>query len=149
MPPKSSSHCAEFPIVCLIWYVLIQSHVVSKRQNTRWYSIRWSIALSIGYGWESWIDMVISTPSCSYRIWNTYFQNHRRVLPCFLLIVWFDTVEFNCLPCINDKIYDDAVFFWSVPISSGYIWILYIDRAISIPWYSYCTWNRYIKNHLW
>ena len=22
----------------------------------------------------------------------------------------FDTVEFNCLPCSNDKMYDDAVY---------------------------------------
>ena len=43
------------------------------------------------------IDRSISTPSCSYCIWNRYSQSHRSILPNFLLFVWFDTVEFNRL----------------------------------------------------
>ena len=39
-----------------------------------------------------------------------YCQNHRRILPNFLLFVWFETVEFNRQPCSNDKMYDDVVF---------------------------------------
>ena len=46
----------------------------------------------------------------SYCIWNRYCQNHRRILGNFLLFVWFGTMEFNSLPCPNDKMYDDAVF---------------------------------------
>ena len=53
---------------------------------------------------------VISTPSCSYCIWNRSRQNHRSILPNFLLVVWFDTGEFNRLPCSNNMVYDDVVF---------------------------------------
>ena len=35
---------------------------------------------------------------------------HPHILPTFLLFAWFDTVEFNHLPCSNDKMYDDGVF---------------------------------------
>ena len=44
-----------------------------------------------------------------YCIWNRYCQNHRSTLPNFLLFAWFDTLEFNRLPCSNNKMYDDAV----------------------------------------
>ena len=52
--------------------------------------------------------MAISILSCSYCICNRYWQNPRRILPNFLLFAWFDTLEFNRLPCSNNKIYDDA-----------------------------------------
>ena len=58
----------------------------------------------------SCIDMAISILSCSYCICNRYWQNHRSILPNFLLFAWFDTLEFNRLPCSNNKIYDDADF---------------------------------------
>ena len=54
--------------------------------------------------------MAISSFSCSYCITNIYWQNHRRILPNFLLFAWFDTLEFNHLPCSNNKIHDDADF---------------------------------------
>ena len=54
--------------------------------------------------------MAISNLSCSYCICNRYWQNHRRILPNFRLFAWFDTLEFNRLPCSNNKIYDDAGF---------------------------------------
>ena len=108
--PKSSPHSAEFSIVCMIWYGSIQSPVVSKQQDVRCCSFRWSIPLSIDYDWDSCIDIVLSTPSCSFCIWNRYCENHRRILPNFLLFLWFDTVEFNRLPCPNDKMYEDLIF---------------------------------------
>ena len=92
----------------MIWYSRVQSPALSK-QDERWCSFRWSIPLSIDYVWYSCIDRVISTPSCSYCIWNRNFQNHHRILPNFLLFVWFDTVEFNRRPCPNDKMNDDVV----------------------------------------
>ena len=52
--------------------------------------------------------MAISILSCSYCICNRYRQNHRIILPNFLLFAWFDTLEFNRLPCSNNKIYHDA-----------------------------------------
>ena len=61
------------------------------------------------------IHIAMSTLSCSYCIWNRYFQNHRSIMPNFLLFAWFDTVELNRLPCLNNKMYDDVVFadrFW-------------------------------------
>ena len=65
---KSSQHSSEFPIVCLIWYARIQSSAMFKQQYIRWCGIRWSIPLSIGYVWNSSIDMAILTTSCSYCI---------------------------------------------------------------------------------
>ena len=41
---------------------------------------------------------------------NRYWQNNRSILPNFLLFAWFDTLEFNRLPCSNNKMYDDMVF---------------------------------------
>ena len=32
------------------------------------------------------------------------------ILQIFLLFAWFDTGKFNCLPCPNNEMYDDAVF---------------------------------------
>ena len=40
-------------------------------------------------------------------------------------------------------------FSLMIPIRIVYIWNMYIDRDISTPWYSYCIWNSYIKNHHW
>ena len=99
-----------FLLFSMMWYCRNQSPSVSKRQDIRWCRFRWSIPLSNAYVLESIIDRVISTPSCSYCIWNRYCQNHRRILPNILLFVWFDTVEFNRLPCSNNKISDDAIF---------------------------------------
>ena len=94
----------------MTWYRRVQSRAVSKRQDLRWCSFLWSIPLSIDHVGEWSIDRVISAPSCSYCIWNRYFQNHRRNLSNFLLFVWFHTVEFNPRPCSNEKMYDDVVF---------------------------------------
>ena len=99
-----------FLFFSMIWYCQVQSPALSKRQDVRWCNFRWSIPLSIDRVWESSIDKVISTPSCSYCICNRYCQNHRRLSPNFLLLVWFYTVEFNRLPWSNDKMYDGVVF---------------------------------------
>ena len=82
---------------------------MSKRQVVRWCSFRRSIPFCIDHVWESVIDRVISNPSLSYCMRNRKNQNHRRILPNFLLFVWFDTVEFNRLPCSSDMMYDDVV----------------------------------------
>ena len=37
-------------------------------------------------------------------------KNDRSILSNFLFFAWFDTLEFNRLPCSNIKMYDDAVF---------------------------------------
>ena len=99
-----------FLLFSMIWSCRIQSPAVSKERDERWCGFRYSIPISIGYPWNSCIDMAISTPSCSYCIRNRYWQNHRSILPNFVLFAWFDTLEFNRLPWSNIKIYNDAVF---------------------------------------
>ena len=54
--------------------------------------------------------MAISILSCSYCICNRYWQNHRSILPNILLFAWFDSLEFNRLPCPNNEMYGDSVF---------------------------------------
>ena len=208
-------HAAILQIILLfsmIWYDRIQSSAVSKQRDVRWCGFRWSIPLSIDNVWYTSIDRAISTPSCSYCIWNRYCKNHRSNFSNFLLFTRFETVEFNRLPCPNNKLYDDSVFAdrfryewtmfwipvliclsrllhahiayeidtaefpivcmiwydwiqssamfkhqdvlwcgwrWSILIWIDYVWSVFIDMAISTPWYSYCTWNSYIKNHYW
>ena len=99
-----------FQLFSRIWYCWIQSPAVSKRQEVRWCNFRLSILLSIDHVWYTYIDNSIWTPSCSYCIWNRYYQNHRSILPNFLLIAGYDTVEFNRQPCGNNKMYDDVAF---------------------------------------
>ena len=94
----------------MIWYCRIQSPAVSKERHVRWCGFRQSIPLSIGYVWNSSIDMAISILVWSYCICIIYWQNHRSILPNFLLFAWFDTLEFNRLQCSNNKIYDDVDF---------------------------------------
>ena len=104
-----------FLLFSMISNCRIQSPAVSKQRDVRWCNFRYSIPISNGYLWNACIDMAISTPSCSYCIWNRYWQNHRIILPNFLLFAWFDTLEFNRRLCSNNKMYDDMVFnnrFW-------------------------------------
>ena len=136
-----------FRLLSMIWYCRVQSPAMSKRQ--RWTMMQFSLIDSVihWYLWESCIDRIISTPSCSYCIWNRYCQNHRRIMLNFQLLVWFDEVEFNCMPYPNDKMYDDAVFADAFRYSLAMLVFGYIARAISTPSCSYCIWNRYYQNH--
>ena len=99
-----------FLLFSMIWNCWIQLPSVSKQGDVRWCGFRWWIPLSIDYDWNSGVDRAISTPSCSYCVWNIYCQNYRSILPNFLLLAWFDRFEFNRLPCSNNKMYDDAVY---------------------------------------
>ena len=91
---------AYFRISFCLHDVIRLNSVIYHVQITRYsmMQFRWSISLSIGYVWQSGIDWAISTPSCSYCIWNRWCQSHSSILPNFLLFVWFDTFEFNRLP---------------------------------------------------
>ena len=44
--------------------------------------------------------------------WLHYVQDdpYAETLQIFYCLALFDTVEFNCLPCANNEMYDDAVF---------------------------------------
>ena len=77
--------------------------------------------------------MAISILWCSYCICNRYWQNHRSILPNFLLFAWFDTLEFNRLPFSTNKIYDDADFadrfryqlsMFGIPVLIWLSWLL-------------------------
>ena len=82
-----------FLLFSMILRCRIQSPTVSKQQDVRWSGFRWSILLSFGYVCYSNIDRAISTPSCSYCIWNRYCKKQRSTLPNFLLFAWFDMVD--------------------------------------------------------
>ena len=127
-----------FILFSMIWYCQIQSPAVSKQQDVLWCGFRWSIPLSIVYVCNSNIDKSISTPSCTYCIWNICWQNHPRFLPNLVLLAWFDTLEFNRLPCSNNKMYDVAVFNDRFRYQLIYVCSMYIGRAFSTPWYLYC-----------
>ena len=133
-----------FLLFSIIWYCRIQSPTMSKQQDVRWCSFRWSIPLSIDNVWDSYIDRVISTPSWSYCIWNRWCENHRRILLNFVLFKWYDTVEL--IDChVQTTRFTMIDFNWSISISIDNVWSFYIDRAISAPWYSYYMCNSYIK----
>ena len=74
------SHCFG-----MIWHGWIQSPAVSKRYDIRWPNFGQPIPLSIDYFWNFCIGNSISTPSCSYCVWNSCCQNHSRNLPNFPL----------------------------------------------------------------
>ena len=82
--------------------------------------------------------MAISILSCSYCICNRYWQNHRSILPNFVLFASFDTLEFNRRPCSNNKIYDDADFaerfryqlaMFSIRVLIWLSWFLHVHIA--------------------
>ena len=99
-----------FLLFRIIWYCRVQSPAVFKGQEVLRRRFFWLISSSIDYVWDCCIDRVISTLSCSYFMWNRYCRNHRRILSNFLLFAWFNTVEFNRLPCSNNMMCDDVVF---------------------------------------
>ena len=108
-----SSICGNSADVSIVCHDFILSNSTASRvQTTRCTMMQFSLVDS-AINWlclEIEYCQVISTSSCSYCIWNRYCQNHRSILPNFLLVVWFDTGEFKRLPCSNNKIYDDVVF---------------------------------------
>ena len=115
---------------CLAWFETVEFNRLPCPNNEKYgdasFAIRFRHQLAI-FG-NACTDMAISTPSCSYFIWNTYWQNHRSISPNFLLFAWFDTLEFNRPPWIQSS----AMFKqqdirwcgyrWSIPLSIGYVW---------------------------
>ena len=61
-----------------------------------------------------------------------------------LRFAWFDTVDFNRLPCPNNKW---RSLRWSIPLSIDDVWNAIIDRAISILSCPYCVRNSYCQDH--
>ena len=82
------------------------------------------------------MDRVISTPICSYCIQSRYCQNHRRILPNFLLFVWFDTVK--CNPCRVQTTRGTMMYFSLIDsdihwLCVGFVyWLGYLDSFMLI-----------------
>ena len=130
---------------CLAWFDTVEFNRLPCPTNNMYddaiFADRFRYQLPV---WNSSIDRAISNPTCSYCIWNRYCQTHRNIHPNFLLLIWFDTVEFNRLPCLKSKMYDDVVFDDRIRYQ-----LTMFEVRILIPWYSYCMWNSYMKNHHW
>ena len=103
---------------CLAWFDTVELNCLPSPNNEmhddavfadrfwrQW--TMFGIRVLICYLYDYWYVMTSSWPCC---IWNRYCQNHRSILPNLLLFAWLDTVEFNRLPCSNNKMYDDVVF---------------------------------------
>ena len=58
---------------------------------------------------------------------------------CMILYGWI-----QCRRCSNNKMYDDVGF----DDRFRYQLTMY-EVCILIPWYTYCMWNSYMKNHHW
>ena len=67
-----------------------------------------------------------------------------RFLHC---LAWFDTVEFNRLPCPKNEMYDDAVFANRFHCQLPIFVIRVLIMALSIFSCFYCICNRYWQNH--
>ena len=127
----------------MIWYCRVQSPAVSKRQVIRWWNFRWLITLSTGYVFDSGIDRVIPTPSCSLSIRNRYCQIDRHILPNFLFfcMIWYDWIQSPAMSKRQDVRW--CSFRWSIPLSIHYVWESSTDRVIST---SSCLYRIYEIN---
>ena len=118
-----------FLLFCMIWNCRIQSPAVSKERDVRWCGFPYSIPISIGYLWNACIDMAFSTPSCSYCIWNRYWQNHAaffRISYCLL-----DLIRLKSIVC-HDQTTRYTMMQFSL-IDSAMIWL----RLEFEYWYGY------------
>ena len=139
------SICGKFCrfFYCLAWFYTVEFIRLPCPNNEMYddavFADRFRYQFSV---WNSSTDRAVSIPSCSYCIWNRYFQNHRSILPNFLLFARFYTVDFNRLPCSNNKMYDDVVFDDRFRYQ-----LTMFEVCIITSWYSNCMWNCYIKKH--
>ena len=65
----------------------------------------------------------------------------------FVCLIWYSWMQSSAM--IKQQDIRWCSCRWSIPLSFDYVWNVCIDTAISTPWYSYCVWNTYIKNHHW
>ena len=90
----------------------------------------------IAYLWNACIDMTISTPSCTYCIYNRYWQNHRSILRNFLCAL--DLLRLNSIVC-HDQTTRNTMMQFSL-VDSAIIrlclecvyWYGYLDSLILI-----------------
>ena len=135
----------DVSIVSMISYSRIQSPAGSKQKDARLCGFRWSLPLSIDYVWNASIDRVISTPSCSYCIWNRYRQHHRSNLSNSYCL--HNLIRLNSIAWRVQTTRCSMMRFSLIPLTIDYVWNSSIDRAITTPSRSYCIWNRIIQIH--
>ena len=131
---------------CLSWFDTVEFNCLPSPSNdVRWCGFCYSIPLSIDYVWNLSIDRL-------YRLLHAHIAyeiDTAEIIAAFCRISYClrYLIRLNSIVCMIKQ--QDIRWFgfcWSIPIS---IWSVYIDRAISTPWYSDCKWNSYIKNHHW
>ena len=76
---------------------------------------------------------------------NRYVKNHRSILLNFHMfcMIWYWWVHSYSVS--KQQGIRWCSFHCSISILIDYIRSVYIDRAITTTWYSYCIWNSYIK----
>ena len=137
-----------FLLFSMIWYRRIQSPAVSIRQDVRWCNFHWWIKLSIGYVW----NYCIHRASRFFHAHIAYETDTAKIIAacCRISYSLHDLVRLNSIVAMF-KPHDVR---WcglrcSIPILIDYVWSVYVDKAISTSWYSYCILNSYIRNHHW
>ena len=96
-------------LYCLLRFVMLNS-IDSRVQSIRYTMIKLSLIDSV----FNWLRLkCVSTHRDNYHAHIVYkiatakiTADFRRISHC---LAWFHTVEFNCLPHPNDKIYDDKL----------------------------------------
>ena len=73
-------------------------------------------------------------------------SQHSAEFP-IVCMIWYDWIQWSAVFKQQDVRWYG--FQWSILVSIDYVWSVYIHGAITTPWYSYCIWNSYIKNHHW
>ena len=108
--------CVHIPKFYIFFYRLCDfirlNSTACSVQTTRCTMMQFSLMVSA----MNWLCLelmywhAISNHSSSYCIWNRYCQNHPSIQQNFLWFAWCHTVEYNRMPCSNNKMYDDVVF---------------------------------------
>ena len=121
-------------LYCLAWLDTVEFNRLPCPKNEMYddavFGDRFHYQLTV---WNSCIDMAISILSCSYCICNRYWQNHRSILPNFLLshalirlnsvvgdlqptrctMIWFSMIDSDiswlCLKCVYSRGYLDSL----------------------------------------
>ena len=136
---------ADFLLFSMIWFCRIQLPAVSKPRDVRWCGFRWSIFLSIDYVWKTSIHRLcrLIYAYIAYEIDNAKIIAALCPISYCFCMIWYGWIQSSAMFKQQNVLW--CGYPWSIPISIDYVWSVYIDRASSTPWYSYCIWNSCIK----
>ena len=100
----------DFSIFSMIWYCRVQSPAVSKPQDVRWRSFRWSNPLSNAYVCESCVDRITRF----LRAHIAYEIDTAKIISEFCRISYclYDLIRLNSIVCHvqTTRCTDDIVF---------------------------------------